>query len=472
MKTVKMIVIKQFFVQMWRIVSLLCTFSFATFAANAQNGITAQEWVANIKIGWNLGNTLDAWFNGEQADTCNGNPLCYETLWKNPVTTKAMFTSLKDAGFNAIRIPVTWYNAIDADFNISSDWMARVTEIVNYAVENDMYIVLNSHHDERIFKLTAAEKEQSLVAFQKIWEQIADNFKNYNEKLVFEALNEPRNPANDANWGVGSAEEYAALNEHYQVFVDVVRASSGNNDKRILVINPYCASAWDDAMNALVLPTDAVPNKLIVSFHNYAPGNFAFKEGVNTWSRHYYDTGEITYPIDNYFTKYVSQGIPVIIGEFGAVNKNNEAQRAGWADFYVKYAESNGIKCFYWDNGLVTTTEDEDLFAIFDRRNQTFYFPEIVKALTGKYSATAIDYVTTDMLKIYPNPTKGQLTISGLETFNYTSLPQTIEIYNYTGYLVETNLRVCPNNTIDISHLPAGVYFIHINGERVKVVKQ
>jgi len=453
-------------VQTRRATSLLCALALTTFAANAQTNMTAQQWVANVKIGWNLGNTLDthnARFGTMEEDKCNGDPVYFETLWENPVTTKAMITAVKDAGFNAIRIPVTWYKAADKDFNIAPEWMARVTEVVDYAVENDMYIVLDSHHDEYIFKFTEAEKKQSLYAFGKIWEQIADNFKDYDEKLVFDALNEPRTIGSDAEWNGGTAEEKRVLNEYYQIFVDVVRASGGNNDKRILVITPYGASAsvWDNgmAMNALELPEDVVPNKLIVSYHNYSPGGFTFDAdwtaNVCTWSRIVYDTWEITTPIDNYFAKFVNNGIPVIIGEFGAVDKDNEEQRADWADFYVKYATNKGIKCFWWDNGLAT----DGVFALLNRYDLTFYFPEIVKALLGTYSVNAVETWRAASLQVYPNPTTGIVN---------TSEPSEIKVYNSFGALIITTF----GTQVDLSAYPQGVYQLHINGDVVKVVRK
>ncbi|MCL2328504.1 MAG: cellulase family glycosylhydrolase [Bacteroidetes bacterium] len=462
MKIVKITITRQFFVQTWRAASLLCALALTTFAANAQTGMTAQKWVENVKIGWNLGNTLDTFLEGNE-DECDGDPLCYEALWGNPVTTKAMITALKEAGFNAIRIPATWHKAADEDFNIAPEWMARVTQVVDYAVENDMYIVLNSHHDNEIFKFTEAEKEQSLYAFQKIWEQIADNFKDYNEKLVFEALNEPRTLGSANEWSGGTAEEQRVVNEHYQVFVDVVRASGGNNsNKRILLINPYGANAFDDGMNGLELPTDVVPNKLIVSFHNYAPYQFCFNPeeySESTWHRTVYETMYITYPIENYFAKFVSNGIPVIIGEFGAHNKNNEAARADWADFYVKYAAYRGIKCFWWDNGLATTTENEELFGLFDRNNLTFYFPEIASALFGTYSVTAVETWRAASLQVYPNPTTGIVN---------TSEPSEIQVYNSFGALIITTF----GTQVDLSNFANGVYFIQANGKRTTVVKK
>jgi len=336
------------------------------------NDITAVQLVANIKVGWNLGNTLDAKNSWDKNPTVSQ----HETSWENPVTTKAHITAIKNAGFNAIRIPVSWTKCADSKYNIRADWMARVTEVVNYAVDNDMYILLNTHHDEDVFKFTNAKKTASINAFKKIWSQIAGNFRNYNEKLVFEGLNEPRTIGSSAEWNGGTAEERANLNEHYKVFVETVRASGGNNDKRILILNTYGASGLAAAMNGLTLPADTVKNKIIVSYHAYEPYNFALnKEStVKTWSQsNSSDTSPIKERIDRANSTFVSKGIPVIIGEFGALDKNNEAARAAWVEYYVKYAAQKGIKCFWWDDG--------GDFKLYNRRENTFYYPQIKDAI-------------------------------------------------------------------------------------------
>ena len=348
------------------------------------NDITASQLAAGIKVGWNLGNTLDA----ADLTWLPANPTIaqLETGWGNPVTTKAMITAIKNAGFNAIRIPVSWGKASDSNYNIRADWMARVTEVVNYAVDNDMYIILNTHHDEHIFKFTEAEKTASLAAFRKIWEQIADNFKNYNEKLIFEGLNEPRTKGSSNEWGGGTAAEHAVLNAHYPVFIDVVRKSGGNNNKRILMITTYAASSTSTAVNALVLPADTIANKLIVSVHAYVPYEFALESSFNrtTWSSsNPYDTAPINDAVDYIYNRFVSNNIPVIMGEFGAVNKNNLNARADWAYYYVNYAANKGIKCFWWDNGAFTAKENTDSFALLNRSNSQIVFPEIVTAMVN-----------------------------------------------------------------------------------------
>nr|AGS53793.1 glycoside hydrolase family 5 [uncultured bacterium contig00039] len=349
------------------------------------NDKTAAQLVAGMTVGWNLGNTLDAahltWLGSNPTVTQ------METAWGNPVTTQANITAVKNAGFNTIRIPVSWTKAVDSNYNIRTDWMKRVTEVVNYAASNNMYIILNTHHDEDVFKFTNAQKTASLAAFKKIWEQIADNFKDHNEKLIFEALNEPRNIGASWEWSGGNAEERDNLNEHYKVFVDTVRASGGNNDKRILMVNTYAASGTAAAINGLVIPNDTAVNKIIVSYHNYAPYDFALNtnSALNKWSSsNSGDTSVIKDPIDRVTAKFINNGIPVVIGEFGAMNKNNEATRAAWAQYYVGYARSKGIPCVWWDNGV--TTGSGELFGILNRNNNTWVYPQVVTAMVNAAS--------------------------------------------------------------------------------------
>ena len=365
------------------------------------NGLTAVEVVSAIRAGWNLGNTLDA-TGGSASSTV----LQLETLWIKTQTTKANVDALKDAGFNAIRIPVSWAKCADANYIIRADWMARVKEIVDYAVANDMYILLNTHHDEDLFKFMNADVDKSLIAFRKIWEQIAEAFKNYDEKLIFEGLNEPRTKGSSKEWNGGTAEEHNNLNTYYQVFVDAVRASGGNNKKRILMVNTYAASAEAIAINALKIPNDIIKDKIIVSIHAYTPYNFALNTNAayNTWDKNKTaDTDPIKTPLDRAYNTFVSKGIPVIFGEFGAMNKNNVDARAEWAKYYVDYAHSKGIPCVWWDNGAVSGSGEK--FGLLDRNTNIFIFPAIVESLTGVTVAGPDPSIT--IFKLNPNPPYG-----------------------------------------------------------------
>ena len=339
--------------------------------------ITASELTSGIKAGWNLGNTLDAvridskyWAWSDNYDDLTVDEL--ETGWVKHKTTKSHFDFLCSAGFNAVRIPVSWHKAVDGDYNIRAGWLERVREIVDYAVSNDMFVLLNTHHDEFIFKLTDDEFPETKTAFTKIWEQIAGAFRDYNEKLILESLNEPRTKQSPNEWKGGTPEEHANLNALNQLFVDIIRASGGSNDKRILLIPTYAASKEANAMQALVMPADTVPDKIIVSIHTYAPNNFCFPEhSENIWSLDCpADVKGVTDSIDAAYDYFVSKGIPVIIGEICSWDKHNTDDRTAHAEFYAGYAKSKGIPVFWWDNG-----------SQMDRNAIRFYHPEVIEAL-------------------------------------------------------------------------------------------
>jgi len=357
---------------------------------------SAAEWAAGVRMGWSLGNTLDAHGNRDGFPLLGGGIYAnttvteLETGWNRPVTIPAHFTTLKEAGFNAVRIPVTWYKVSDADLNIREDWMARVKEVVGYAVANDMYIILNTHHDDVLFKLGDDELEESIKNLTRIWEQIATAFKEYDEKLAFEGLNEPRTIGSPDEWRGGTEEERNNLNILNQVFVDTVRSTGGNNAKRVLLIPTYAASGNDIAQRGLVIPEDTAIDKLIVSIHYYEPWSFALRTGegsVTTWDiNNRDDTVVITRAIDLAYELFVSRGIPVIFGEMGAINRDNLEARVAWAEFYVSYAKSKDIPCFWWDNGSywVLTRREwgwEQTFGLLDRVNIEIAHPDIVDAL-------------------------------------------------------------------------------------------
>ena len=351
-------------------------------------GSTATAIVNNIKLGWNLGNTFDSygdekgfsWLGG--GVYANTSVAGMEKAWVNGVTTKENITAIKNAGFNAIRIPVTWFKALDNDYIIREDWLKRITEVVNYAEGNGMYIILNTHHDEIIFKFTDSSVKNSLIIFERVWKQIATQFQNYNEKLIFEGLNEPRTKGGQNEWDGGTPAERGNLNRYYQVFVDTVRTAGGNNDRRFLMVNTYGASSGQTSVNGLVLPHDTAVNSIIVSIHAYTPYNFALNtvSTFNTWSAgNASDTSPIINALTPAYNKFGSKGIPVIMGEFGAMNKNNEAVRAAWAEYYAGQANNRGIPCFWWDNA--NTTGDGELFGLLNRSTNAIIYPQVMTGL-------------------------------------------------------------------------------------------
>lgn len=366
------------------------------------NPITAQEWAFAINAGWNLGNQLDARTGRDES-------VHYmETAWVGGVAVTPEFIDYVYAsGFNGIRIPVTWQKAIDDDFNIRRDWMARVREIVDYAVANDMYIMLNTHHDDEIFRLMDEDMEESRRAVTRIWEQIATEFMYHNERLAFQAFNEPRTRYSPAEWSGGTPEERNNLNELNQLFVDTVRATGGNNAERVLIVPTYAASASATTQGALVVPTDTVADRIIVSLHSYSPWLFTGYTGEGhtaSWSNSSAsDTGSVMFYINRAYDTFVSQGIPVVFSETGALNRDNLESRVDWTEFYFTQSRSRGIPVFWWDNAQSGVFEmgiggAGETFGIFDREAIEATGPEIIAAIMraaehemGLFIATPLD---------------------------------------------------------------------------------
>lgn len=312
---------------------------------------SSAEIVRDIKVGWNLGNTLDSYNTGKSG-------LSTETGWGNLKTTEAMILSVKEAGFNAVRIPVTWGEHMDGD-TIQQDWMARVKEVVDYAYNNGMYVILNMHHDDYIwFTPSEAEYAADSAKLKKIWEQIAREFNSYGDRLLFEGMNEPRTVDSSAEWSGGTEDERKVVNKYEQDFVNTVRASGGNNSARTLVVTSYAASAEEKAMNDVVVPNDS---HIIVSLHYYAPWKFADGQSTTFGDKEKFE-------LDNKFARmkslFIDNGIPVIIGEFGCVAVADDSTRADYYSYYISAAKSQGIKCFIWDNGL---SSGKSAYGIFNR---------------------------------------------------------------------------------------------------------
>lgn len=340
-----------------------------------QHGMNAMEVVRDMKVGWNLGNTLDSkptWFS-------NGTVSQYEMSWGNPVTTKAMIDMIKAAGFNTVRVPTTWEEKLGPapDYIIRDDWMNRVQEIVDYCIDNDLYVILNIHHEDWHFP-SYSNLERATNQMVKVWEQIADRFKDYDEKLIFEGMNEPRMMDTPLEWNGGTAEARDVINILNRVFLDTVRASGGNNPTRFLMLPTYAASPSPVTVEAMTIPDD---DRIIVSIHGYTPYNFAINpDGTSHWSvSNPQDKWEVDESINLLYRAFISKGIPVVIGEFGATNKNNIDQRVAWTEYYVKKASEIGITCVWWDNGAFTG--EGQLFGILNRNELRWQYPEIVDAL-------------------------------------------------------------------------------------------
>jgi endoglucanase len=360
--------------------TLLCLIIMGT---EAMKNISSLELVKNMKIGWNLGNTLDA----QCIDSLNysKDQTASETCWCNVKTTKALYTKLSSLGFNTFRIPTTWSGHFGSgpQYKINAIWMKRVHEVVDYALSTGGYAILNIHHEtwNYAFSNNLSNAKTILVA---IWKQIADEFKNYDEHLIFEGMNEPRKVGSSVEWTGGDNEGWSFVNEMNGLFVKTIRATGGNNALRHLMIPTYAASINDNATSHFKLPSN--DNKLIVSLHSYNPYNFALNTGngaVNKFS----DTSEVDWIISNIKNTFINKNIPVIIGELGAINRNNEAERAKWGKYYISKAKSIGVPCILWDNGVFSGSGET--FGLINRSSLQVTFPTLVNNLISAAGANS-----------------------------------------------------------------------------------
>lgn len=340
-------------------------------AAGLMRDISSMDIVYDMKVGWNLGNTLDAWANGVSG-------LNTETCWGNPKTTKAMIDAVKAKGFKTVRVPVTWNGHFGSapSFTIEKVWLDRVEEVVNYVLDNNMYAILNTHHDEWV-TLTSSSKTEVTDKLSKIWAQIANRFKDYSDYLIFETLNEPRLYGTQYEWSGGTSEARSILNDYNLAVVNTIRKSGGNNALRHIMIPTHAATAMDVAQNALVIPNN--DQRIIVSQHTYWPYNFTMNTGsgaTSSWGSNK-DQAECIAELDRIKKVFVSKGIPVVIGEWGSIEKSNIADRAFHAEFYAREVRKRGMLPVWWDNGY----EKSGGFALLGRKSGTWVFPSIVDGL-------------------------------------------------------------------------------------------
>lgn len=320
---------------------------------------TSFEAIANMGVGWNLGNTLESLWTGN-IDGRDWQK--WETGWGQSVTRPELMTMMRDAGFGAIRVPVSWGVHMDADGKIYDEWMNRVQEVVDYVLDAGLYCIINVHHD------TGADEELAwLVAsaegyvrerqrFENLWKQIAGRFRDYDQRLLFESYNEMLDEARSwcyASYAVGydaamAAEAYQAINDYAQSFVDVVRATGGNNVVRNLVVNTYGAcngsGNWNphlqDPLKNMEMPSDKVEDHILFQVHSYP-----MIDDLPAMER------EVGQMLDNLETYLVSQGGPVIVGEWGTFSENPTLENyCYYAKWFVSECKRRGIGTFHWMN--------------------------------------------------------------------------------------------------------------------------
>lgn len=342
------------------------------------------EFVKNLKIGWNLGNTLES--TTKTVKTVNS-----ETSWGNPITTQEMIDKVKQAGFNTIRVPVSWSNHLEEDsFTVKQAWMDRVKEVVDYAYGSGMYVIINIHHDINpdYYYPSYECLENSKKYSNAIWEQICEVFKDYDEHLIFESINEPRQKDTPHEWWLDlnsdvAKESIDCIMQINQEFVNTVRASGGNNGTRWLMTPGYDASYLYVVCDQFNLPEDP-QNRTMVSIHAYEPYDFALSDKMNakTFDKDVLG-GNLILMFDQIYEKFTSKGIPVVMGEFGCRDKENLESRIIHSGYYVALARGSGISCLWWDNGAFEG--DGELFGLLDRDTLEWRYPDIVLSMMENY---------------------------------------------------------------------------------------
>lgn len=339
--------------------------------------ISPETFVQEMQAGWNVGNSLDA--------------VGGETNWGNPLITQTLIDSVKAAGFNAVRIPVAWSKFSDeSNFIIEESWLDRVEEVVNYVLNDGMYAIINIHWDGGWMQPTYNQQDYVNNRLAIMWEQIANRFIDYGDHLLFAGTNEVMV---DGNYSTPTKEYYTVQNSFNQTFVTTVRQTGGKNYYRYLLVQGFNTNI-DYTINYFVMPADMVENRLMLEVHYYDPYDFTINESSNItqWGKNATDASKTeTWANESYAdkqfnkmkTKFVDNGIPVIIGEYGAIARTTVSDHAIYREYYLNYItssiHSHGIIPFYWDNGY---TGDKSL-GLFDRKTGKQVYPIMIKAITG-----------------------------------------------------------------------------------------
>ena len=359
----------------------------------------------DMGLGWNLGNSLDA---------TRGSGLGTETSWSNPKTTQALIDKVKSLGFNTVRVPVSWGKHVSgSNYTIDSAWLARVKEVVDYCYKNDMYVILNIHHDTKSSasasgagyypRSSAYSSSEKFVT--SVWSQVAEYFKDYDYHLIFETLNEPRLIGTSyewwfSKWSVPSEVKDAidCINKLNQKAVDTIRATGSNNRGRLIMCPGYDASIDGATVSGFKLPTDISGNKnrIAVSVHAYSPYNFAMNIDTSKGATSTYSSSikeELQSLFSTLKSNFRDKGIPVVIGEFGSTDKNNTAERVKWATDYTALAKKNNIPCVLWDNNAFARYNgssivlNSEYHGYINRKDNTVTSPakDVIEALMKPY---------------------------------------------------------------------------------------
>jgi endoglucanase len=334
----------------------------AGVAHSPMRGLTPKQYVQDMVVGWNLGNTMDASPN--------------ETGWGNPVTTQAMIDAVRKQGFKFMRLPVTWKGHFGGapGYTLDPTWLARVVTIANYALNDSMYVMVNIHHDGTTggwFPLNASGSQLDANAKQvaAIWTQIANAFKDYGDYMIFEVFNEPQDGAPNM-YGGGDDASRANLATYQKAAVQAIRATGGNNATRMIVVQGISASPI--AVSVATIPM--VDDNTIVSLHTYDPVPYSMDCNPNSWGSAS-DSASILTNLKSQQAMVAAKHGTSIIGEWGTKNCDNQDSRAKHAFFYAKQCRNFGMLPVWWDDG-------GDFHLLNRKANPPSWdFPDIAKAI-------------------------------------------------------------------------------------------
>lgn len=329
----------------------------------------------SIGKGWNLGNTFDAC--EKYSDKKAG--LESETMWGNPKTTKELMAYLKECGFDTVRLPVTWsqHMSDEPDYKVDEEWMNRVNEVVDFALDSGLKVILNTHHEDAFWLVTDEEhKAKSEEILCKLWAQICERFAEYDENLIFETMNEPRVTGVEDEWQ-GNAESREVVNYLNFAALDTIRNSGGKNAQRFVLMPTYAASGLDENIDAMRLPDD---ERVIVSVHYYyaTAHQSEFKDAEKKWSLS--QKWELYKTFRRMAETYMKKGYGVCKSEFGWTDRDNMENLVSNTEFYVALAEKFGFSTLVWDNGI-TNGDDIYSFGIIDKNELKVVYPEYLEAI-------------------------------------------------------------------------------------------
>jgi endoglucanase len=336
--------------------------------------LTSLELSREMSPGWNLGNTLEAFPD--------------ETSWGNPRASQKLMDAVRAAGFRTVRIPASWSKHADANDRIDPAWMARVAEVAGYARKADLYVLLNIHWDGGWMIPTYAKQAGVNARLTRLWTQIAEHFRDWDDHLLFAGTNEVH-VEND--YGPPTVEYWTVQNSFNQTFVNAVRATGGNNAKRHLVVQGFNTNI-DHTVAHAALPTDTVANRLMMEVHYYDPYDFTLndKSKIWQWGAKATDPSAVQAwgneaHVDEQFGKmkaqFVDKGVPVILGEYCASRrtelKGADAYVAAWDEYVTRSARQHGMVPVYWDNGYTSNHNS----GLFDRSTGAQAFPDLIRTI-------------------------------------------------------------------------------------------